>query len=167
MPAQEGLDITLKKILAKVRLAAQPCFESIRRAAVSDELRRLKASEHRLSQDLAERDAQMTSQAKILAKVRAESNAAKQECVQLTVDRDEARRQVEDMTAELRELEESAAAMKIENVMLQEEAGQLRHELTKMATKMGSPGLSMVPPTPDRASLRKSQTTPDASRTPL
>ena len=72
-----------------------------------------------------------------------------------------------DMTAELRELEESAAAMKIENVMLQEEAGQLRHELTKMATKMGSPGLSMVPPTPDRASLRKSQTTPDASRTPL
>ena len=147
----------IKVVLGPALNALQPCVESVKQAGNSDELVQLRASEARLTQEIAERDAQMVSQAKILATVRQESAAAKAECIAIISERDGVQRELEKVRAELAELEDVAAAVKMENAMLQAEGGQLRHEL-KM---MGSP--SATAPTPDRHTLRKSVTTPNTA----
>eukprot|EP00966_Prymnesium_polylepis_P124708 2884223-Prymnesium_polylepis.1 len=123
-----------------VERCLRPVLSKCVEAAGGDELRQLRTNNQKLESEIRERDAQMISQAKILAAVRQESANAKAECAAVIAECDELRAQLQKLTTEHLELEEVAAAAKMENAMLQAEGGQLRHELRQL----GSPNVGNV-----------------------
>lgn len=145
------------KCLAPLRSSALACLDAplpsaAARQAIEAELASLRAQTEKLSQLADEREARLLEQKEALAAAHARSEQLQSECAAAVSERDALRAQLDQLTADVNELEDVAAAAKMENAMLHAERGQLRHELVKL----GSSGATQVPLTPERDSLRRS-----------